>query len=551
MIKHSTTKKIRKKWERGVLKTVVFLLLLIIIILLSVFITPLIAPDYEYQSLNINDRFIKLLTSQSFVATLLTALMSATLLFFADMLRNRSEEYTKLNDDKRAIIHKYSYHSTVPSISDQPYQEYGHTLGISFHVRKKRNANGTYDTYRPRTYIYPYLFDKFSSMRTNYYNDYNDYVGKPIKPKRQNNDEIEDKKDKLALPNVNVYANLKGTTKVVINDSNNHYNLPDFLINCAANLITAHKHSKVENATTIRLADIQYDKQNDCLTLSTERADYYQMLITNRCMDYRIEHGVTVRELYEHEDKISKLSESEMCNQIGINGVVITKDNYLLIEKRSHKKTTWKNKFAQPISLALKLKNIEQKFLNDDKTIITDEPGDLFGKIVTKTLKDNFGLRENDFRFDFSENFLGLARDLIEGGKPNLYFFVVVNKTAKELKESIKEFNKTIPEKDGEYHAPLSRDKLQSEYYLMKYNSIELDFKYGFTLNSKTAMRIQRKLHPRVKHITELVARLNHFYWGIRYHRECGDALLACIAYLELEQNRIDDLIKKMNEATK
>ena len=59
--------------------------------------------------------------------------------------------------------------------------------------------------------------------------------------------------------------------------------------------------------------------------------------------------------------------------------------------------------------------------------------------VIIKTIKTNFGLTENDYdKLTLSESFLGVARDLLEGGKPNLYFVVTLNKNSKEVADLLK-----------------------------------------------------------------------------------------------------------------
>ena len=144
---------------------------------------------------------------------------------------------------------------------------------------------------------------------------------------------------------------MNGDTSVVFRDTDVMRELPGFVRENAAALLAAHGGSSISNNVTIRLKKAGYDEQKRELVLDTERSLYFYMLVTNRCMDYSISDTMTLREVYEFNDKVSPLEESKLGNQIGINGLVFTSDGYLLIEKRGKKKTTWKGKLAQPISL--------------------------------------------------------------------------------------------------------------------------------------------------------------------------------------------------------
>lgn len=349
----------------------------------------------------------------------------------------------------------------------------------------------------------------------------------------------------LYLCSVNVFANVAADTSIRFDDSAAKHELPSFVITHADEILQAHKNSQRTNSGTIRLNDFDYDPDSKNLTLKTSRSTYYHMLITNRCMDYKFANGLSIREIYEYDNEICPLERSKLGNQIGINGLVVTKDHYVLIEKRGRKKITWKNKFAQSISLALKLKDLgleRRDTLEDDVETAQKK----ITHIIQKTLNDNFGLVSSDYsEFTISENFLGLARDLLEGGKPNLYFYVQTNCTAAELKEKI-ERNSRVVQADNigkskeEKRKVIATSKLDSAYYLVRFSDIEIDYQYRMFLNRKKAYRVYRRLHPRCEKRKELWDKMKHNVARTLHPvmvRECGEALLVTIAYMELRQS--------------
>lgn len=272
------------------------------------------------------------------------------------------------------------------------------------------------------------------------------------------------KNGRLLLPSVSVFTNTRGVT-ITFEDSTEKYAMPSFLQENAAKLLSAHKASNVSNGKTIRLNDFSYEDSH--LVLKTKRSDYIQMLMTNRCMDFDID-GMSVRTLYEHGTAVSPLSKSKLCNQIGINGLVYTNDGYLLIEKRGRKKAVWKNKFAQPISLALKLSDVKTNA--DGKIGATPaDAEECFKNVIAKTLRGNFGLvadstdKKGDYNFELSKNFMGIARDLLEGGKPNLYFYVKVDMSAAELKQYL-ETNSQLAARVSEARNQLSHGVAHSTH---------------------------------------------------------------------------------------
>jgi hypothetical protein len=254
-------------------------------------------------------------------------------------------------------------------------------------------------------------------------------------------------------------------------------------------------------------------------------------------MDYALDNGMTIRELYEYDRFVSPLDKSKLSNQIGINGIVLTTDGYLLVEKRDNSKTTWKNKFAQPISLALKENDV---ILNANREIgsTPEDAADSLFAVIKKTLKSNFGFTENDYEpLTFANNFLGLARDLLEGGKPNLYFVVTMNYDSKKLLEVLR---KTAAETDPK--KALKSEKLISDYYLIDFNDMKFGFQYQLKLLRKKVYKVDRHVYPRVSKRKERAKRFSYncvkIYDKYLQH-ECGEALLVTFAYLELCKNRI------------
>lgn len=350
-------------------------------------------------------------------------------------------------------------------------------------------------------------------------------------------------KGKLYLPSVSVFTNVTGDTSVVFSDKADMFQLPVFVRENLLKFMEAHKASNVSNSITIRLNDIDFS--GDVLTLKTERSQYFDMLATNRCMDYHPDGNISVREKYEFEPAVTPLAKSRLSNQIGINGLIITSDGYLLVEKRGRKKTTWKDKFAQPISLAMKRKDVGIE--NGETLGKTPEiANDVFKKIILTTIRNNFGLKEEDINgFDMKTNFMGIARDLLEGGKPNMYFYVMTRMTAKQLKSTLEENSKTASQEidgDKKVYPKVTTDKLDSDYYLIHHSDIVIDYNYELKVKAKNVMRVQRRFAPCVSKFRQAtdgnVYRLKRAFGG-SIKKECGEALLACLYYSDACKERI------------
>lgn len=507
------------------------------------------------------DKVLEILTGTDLLGVFLAALISIIVAKVLIRVKNTMEESLKLEDDHHKIISRYSGHKVVKEYPEESrFSREGELMVIDCVPQNMR---------RPRSMVKD-RYCKEYKLREEDISDYFD-------------------RHRLRISGVDVFANVNGDTSVVFRDTDVMRELPGFVRENAAALLAAHGGSSISNNVTIRLKKAGYDEQKRELVLDTERSQYFYMLVTNRCMDYSISDTMTLREVYEFNDKVSPLEESKLGNQIGINGLVFTSDGYLLIEKRGKKKTTWKGKLAQPISLALKEKDILP-----NGGLIDGSPeaaNDAFRGIIFQTLQKNYGIDENmiagigtdgsvkNGAFDLKDSFLGLARDLIEGGKPNMYFYIALNVTAAELKavmeQRAKDAAESVPKKrrrkkretpaacpQAEENAALPREenagehkktkaelfpsleksKLERDLYLVKFDDIGVDFGYSAKLDPRKTERVRFRFYPCV---SKFKAALDGAGFALRrafnakIKKECGEALLTCLYYAEVCRKRI------------
>lgn len=507
------------------------------------------------------DKVLEILTGTDLLGVFLAALISLIVAKVLIRVKNTMEESLKLEDDHHKIISRYSGHKVVKEYPEESrFSRDGELMVIDCVPQDMR---------RPRSMVKD-RYCKEYKLREEDISDYFD-------------------RQRLRISGVDVFANVNGDTSVVFRDTDVMRELPGFVRENAAALLAAHGGSSISNNVTIRLKKAGYDEQKRELVLDTERSLYFYMLVTNRCMDYSISDTMTLREVYEFNDKVSPLEESKLGNQIGINGLVFTSDGYLLIEKRGKKKTTWKGKLAQPISLALKEKDILP-----NGGLIDGSPeaaNDAFRGIIFQTLQKNYGIDENmiagigtdgsvkNGAFDLKDSFLGLARDLIEGGKPNMYFYIALNVTAAELKavmeqrakdaaESVPkkrrkgksaapvacpqaEENAALPreEKAGEHKKTkaelfpsLEKSKLERDLYLVKFDDIGVDFGYSAKLDPRKTERVRFRFYPCVNKFKAAVDGAGFTLrraFNVKIKKECGEALLTCLYYAEVCRKRI------------
>ena len=122
----------------------------------------------------------------------------------------------------------------------------------------------------------------------------------------------------------------------------------------------------------------------------------------------------------------------------------------------------------------------------------------------------------------------------MEGGKPNLYFFIYAKHTGEELRNTLAEnLKKRHP--DGRY--VIADSKLDSDYYLMPFDQIAINFRYCMFAKRKEILRVRRKDSDRCGCLAVtwdwIRERVNRIVRPT-LKRECGEALLVTLSYMEL-----------------
>lgn len=211
-----------------------------------------------------------------------------------------------------------------------------------------------------------------------------------------------------------VYLANKAT---LIDDCEKMYDNPYCAENMKA-LGEIYKYSKIYNQTNIRLDSIDVGSKT---VLHTSRTKYYYSLITNRCIDYKI-NGISYRERFEEGPFVRSLSESTLSNHLGYNGYVETSDGYFVFIYRHGKVSIGKRTLQNSVGASLKAKycldESRRLTLKGLENAITHEIADELH--LSKLPAFDFGKMFADF--SFRDNVLFFYRDLVEGGKPQLMF---------------------------------------------------------------------------------------------------------------------------------
>lgn len=189
----------------------------------------------------------------------------------------------------------------------------------------------------------------------------------------------------------------------------------EFVMNNYRELFLAHSQSSKSNSETIRMDD--FEKENDGYVVRLGRSSFYNHLVTNRSIDFRLTDDLTLRDVYEYGPEISLPKKSKMSNHVGINALVFLSDGEMLLPQRKKDSTISKNKVTS--SIAVKLE-IPENGIIDEKYLFE---GCIKNGLLKRTKFNEEWLKTKNINIKF----LGLGQNLYEGGKPQFYFTVVVS----------------------------------------------------------------------------------------------------------------------------
>ena len=177
------------------------------------------------------------------------------------------------------------------------------------------------------------------------------------------------------------------------------------------------------DSTTIRLNQIIQDI--DKLTLVVSKAHYLDHIATNYAMDaLLVERGWTksLRDIINPGKRLEPLETSLLANHIGVSVLIITSDNYLILPIRSHEKVSiWHKQVMPSISGAASY----------DEDMWSTRKGPVAAWM--REGREELGLENSNF--EEPGIFLGITREFLRGGKPELFFTTHITLTKTKLEQ--------------------------------------------------------------------------------------------------------------------
>lgn len=209
--------------------------------------------------------------------------------------------------------------------------------------------------------------------------------------------------------------------EIQIADSTEQFQLDDEIKEHYTELWNAHDSSNIYNQLNVRVDEWELGAQS--FIIHTSRTTYYDSLVTNRAMDYKWSNGLNIRDKYQYGPFFKRLSQSPLSNHLGFNGLVESKDGFIPFILRKGDVSIGKGTYGTSVGASLKAKYA----LNNQ--MFTREG---LRNAMVQEIKDEIKIDVSDI-FDVNQHVIAAYRDILEGGKPQLLFYVKVSKDRNEI----------------------------------------------------------------------------------------------------------------------
>jgi hypothetical protein len=172
------------------------------------------------------------------------------------------------------------------------------------------------------------------------------------------------------------------------------------------------------NEENLRL--IGMNRKSNRLELKLQRVYYEDYLRTNLVLDAKVAGKRETLRQYLHADGVlEELGESPLANNLGVNILAFTADGSLIVQKRSKKVAFRRGELCPSGSGTLAFGDVQQEATLDRVRLLREAI-------------DEVGIRREDIK-PHSTSLLGISRELIRGGQPEMFLTATVNVTESEV----------------------------------------------------------------------------------------------------------------------
>lgn len=257
------------------------------------------------------------------------------------------------------------------------------------------------------------------------------------------------------------------------------------------------------NGTTLAVKD--YKISNKQLKFQFRKSFYFNYLVTNVSPEIEILGHKTIRHMIEPGPKLNNFFYSSAENHLGMSCLIVTKDNYIIIPKRSFKTSVFQGQLSPSVSGAANIATCMNK-------VGDINPYQWLLKEIEEELDEKLSVTMDEVKF------IGFSRELRRLGKPELFFLINSKKTKKEVSEILNKrnpnTNNSIDYNENEkiLYVPMDHfDKLYTE-------NNTVPFKDEICGGKKSEYKVRLNIDTNVYEVSESLL-VNLIYFK-RYYRE-------------------------------
>ena len=232
--------------------------------------------------------------------------------------------------------------------------------------------------------------------------------------------------DEVVFPVIHI-AWLEQYELVIEDHPECEYQIPYEIFQYYEELFFSHSTSSIYNNINIRV-NTWYQEDNR-FHIVTGRTTYYNSLVTNRCLDYPLYEGITVRELLESGPLLRPLKYSKLSNHLGFNGFLEDSEGNICFIYRKDNVSIGKRTWGDSIGASLKTKYALESYEFTEKGLM---------KGILKEYEDELKIKPDELQMFSNGKIVKLVaayRDLVEGGKPQLLVYARSTRKWTEIKE--------------------------------------------------------------------------------------------------------------------